>query len=279
MLLPLASPAWAQAPASAPPSNGDEPEMMTSSEPPDAELVAPYVEPDLEWWPWLATVPLLATSLAIDLTVSSDTGRWRYVGPVDRAFESWARDTVDGRHRAALASDFFLFSSAAAPVADAILWSQNGTRRSRVTYRLLTMDSLAFAFQGLLVVGTKHAVRRPRPYDVRCTADPEYDPACNSSSRFQSFLSGHAASAFTGAALVCVHQRLRGRTPLGYIECIATLATASFAGALRIVSDRHYVSDVLGGAVIGFLSGYLLPLILYPRALPPPILEPHATAW
>lgn len=253
--------------------------MLSPTERPAEDFVAPYVEPDLEWWPWLATVPLLGGSLAIDLAVSTDSGRWRRVGPLDRAFESWARDSIDGRDRAALASDFFLFSSAAAPVADAILWSQAGTRRSRVTYRLLTMDSLAFAFQGLLTVGTKHVVRRPRPYDVPCTDDPEYDPSCDSSSRFQSFISGHTSAAFTGAALVCAHQRLRGRTPLGHIECIATLATASFAGALRIVSERHYVSDVIGGAIIGFISGYLLPLLLYPRALPPPILEPHATAW
>ena len=235
-------------------------------------------DPDLEWWPWLATVPLLATTLVVDVAVPSDAPRWSRFGPMDRAFSSWARDTIEGRRRAARASDIFLLATAAAPLVDAISWNQAGTSRSRVTYRLLTVDSLGFALQGLLSVSLKHALRRPRPYVASCEADPAHDPGCDSSSRFQSFTSGHAAAAFTGAALVCAHQRLRGRTLLGHIECATALAFASFTGALRIVAERHYVSDVIGGALIGLISGYLLPLLLYPRQLPAPRGE-QPTAW
>ncbi|MBO6941030.1 MAG: phosphatase PAP2 family protein [Deltaproteobacteria bacterium] len=233
-------------------------------------------DPDLEWWPWLVSVPLAAMALTIDVTVPSDSPRWTPNGPIDRGFESWIRPTIDGRRRAAHASDFFLFAAAAAPVADAISWHAKGTRHSRVTYRLLTADALAFSFQALVTVSLKHAVRRPRPYVEPCEADPTHDPGCDSGSRYQSFTSGHTSASFTGAALVCAHQRLRGWSVIGYVECAGALALASFASTLRIVSERHYASDVIGGAIIGFISGYLLPLLLYPRALPPRRIAPRA---
>ena len=45
------------------------------------------------------------------------------------------------------------------------------------------------------------------------------------------------------------------------------LLAASITGALRIVGEQHYFSDVLAGAVSGFLSGFMVPVFVYPRAL------------
>lgn len=74
----------------------------------------------------------------------------------------------------------------------------------------------------------------------------------DSSSR-NSFPSGHTATAFTGAELM--------RIEYGNWIGLAGYLVAGTVAALRIYNDRHWLSDVLGGAGIGILSariGYWL---------------------
>jgi PAP2 superfamily len=59
----------------------------------------------------------------------------------------------------------------------------------------------------------------------------------------QSFPSGHAASAFAGAAFI----QMRYGWHLG----LPAYAVAAFVGYSRVESKRHYTSDVLAGAAIG----------------------------
>ena len=233
----------------------------------------------LESWPWAVSVPLLAGALVLEATTRPSEARWNNEGPVDRAFGGWIRDTRAGRSRADLASDLFLYAMFAAPVIDAIAW-RTGVSPSRDTYRLLAGDTLAFAAETFLVVATKNGFRRARPFDRGCREDEQYDPGCGSDSRYRAFISGHTAAAFTGASLVCAHQRLRGQSALGRIECVGSLLLASLTGALRIVGAKHYASDVAVGAVIGFLSGFILPVFVYPRHLPQrPAPRTTATLW
>src|SRR5207237_184848 len=67
------------------------------------------------------------------------------------------------------------------------------------------------------------------------------------------FFSGHTSTAFTMAAGLCVqHSRLEiYGGAADKIVCPAALAVAATTGLLRIVSDRHWTSDVLGGAIFG----------------------------
>lgn len=64
-----------------------------------------------------------------------------------------------------------------------------------------------------------------------------------------SFPSGHSAQAFLAAAMI---QKEFGSKSIWYP--IAAYAVASSVGALRIVNNKHYTSDVLVGAGIGILS-------------------------
>jgi len=240
---------------------------------------APLLENEddtLDWWPWALSVPLFAMSLTIEATVNVDGSGWARVGPIDEAFRPWVRDTREGRERADLASDVFLYSLFAAPVLDAVLW-RDGPSPSRDAYRLITTDALAFSAQTLVVVATKIGFRRARPYDEGCRGDPDYAPECDSDSRYRGFISGHTSASFTGASLVCAHQRLRGLSAVGRVECVASLVLASLTGALRMVSERHYVSDVIAGAAVGFLAGFVFPVYVYPRKLPRPESAPVIT--
>lgn len=77
-------------------------------------------------------------------------------------------------------------------------------------------------------------------------------------SSYNSFPSGHAATAFAAAELL--NQEFKAQTPwIGY----AGYAIASATGILRMYNNRHWVSDVVAGAGFGMLSTKLTYLI-YP---------------
>lgn len=65
----------------------------------------------------------------------------------------------------------------------------------------------------------------------------------------ESFPSGHTSFSFMGATFL---QNRYGRK-FG----IPAYAAATFVGYSRVVSDKHFVEDVIAGAAIGYLSSYL----------------------
>lgn len=112
----------------------------------------------------------------------------------------------------------------------------------------------------------KTAVGRARPFERDCAADPQR-PGCSDPDRFGSFYSLHTGMAFTSAGFSCAMHLSKGlyADPAADIaSCGASVAMAATTGMLRIVSDRHYLTDVLVGAVIGFLVGYVVPLAIIP---------------
>lgn len=78
-------------------------------------------------------------------------------------------------------------------------------------------------------------------------------------STFNSFPSAHTATAFAAAEFM--HQELKDKS-VWYSITGYTLATAT--GALRMLNDRHWLSDVFVGAGIGLLSTKVT-YLLYPR--------------
>ncbi len=62
-----------------------------------------------------------------------------------------------------------------------------------------------------------------------------------------SFPSGHTADSF--AAATFIQQRY------GWKWAIPAYIGATFVGYSRVVSDKHYLEDVLAGAAIGIISG------------------------
>jgi membrane-associated phospholipid phosphatase len=59
-----------------------------------------------------------------------------------------------------------------------------------------------------------------------------------------------------------VHQ-LFGDPFADAVTCGVTLASAGAVGMLRIVSQKHYVTDVLTGAAVGTASGLGIPWLLH----------------
>lgn len=103
------------------------------------------------------------------------------------------------------------------------------------------VTATSYAAMGVLVNTAKYTIREPRP------DRPEARNA---------FPSGHTATAFMGAELV--------RREYGGWWGAGAYAIATTTALMRIYNDRHWTSDVLGGAAIGILSAdigfWLLPL-------------------
>jgi membrane-associated phospholipid phosphatase len=98
---------------------------------------------------------------------------------------------------------------------------------------------LAFVAAGLIEFGLKYVVGRPRPAGAGALLGPELD----------SFPSGHATSVFAVAtALGASYPALRW--PL--------FALASAIALGRVYLGRHYLSDVIAGALIGLAIASLV---------------------
>jgi len=63
-----------------------------------------------------------------------------------------------------------------------------------------------------------------------------------------SFPSGHTSAAFHGAAFI--------QKRYGWKYAIPAYIGATFVGYSRVYAQKHYVEDVVAGAVIGILSSY-----------------------
>ncbi len=132
----------------------------------------------------------------------------------------------------------------------AVGWYAERPRLSEASW----FASWTFLIAGSLEFALKHLVGRPRPDSGAMSMlpiGPSYTP------NFDSFPSGHATSVFAVAcAFSYFYPRLRW--PL-YLLAICI----SFG---RLYLDRHYVSDVLAGALIGITVTTVL--LQYKDSLP-----------
>ncbi len=124
-----------------------------------------------------------------------------------------------------------------APLATQLGMHAFGVRgRSRSTAELLTADALSTAIVLGVVTATKDIARVRRP----------------DGSAYNSFPSGHTAMAFASATML--HHEYGERYP--WISAVGYLSAAG-TGIGRILNNRHWIGDVVTGAVVGTISAEL----------------------
>jgi membrane-associated phospholipid phosphatase len=190
----------------------------------------------------------------------------------DRAvlFDEPARDALRAESSARrsaydLASNVTQYSSVAFVAFDAFGFAWASERSPHVARELFWMDAEAYAVTLLVTNLTKRLAVRRRPYAAPCSNDSSYVGHCGSREENLSFFSGHSAISGTSAGLACAqHQYLRLYGGAGdALACGGALAAMTATGLLRIASDNHWASDVAVGYLVGFASGYGLPLLLH----------------
>lgn len=171
-------------------------------------------------------------------------------------------DTDDAVHtsfspRAAQISDGILAAAVAAPV----VYLTGGTIEDADGDRLLIYGE-SLAVNLALFEGAKHLVQRPRPYLYATSPAVARYAADQGDDAYQSFYSGHAATAFcaatAGAYLVAASAGTSGQRALAWG---GGFAAAAAAANLRVRAGKHFYSDVVIGALVGVAVGYAVPAL------------------
>ena len=104
---------------------------------------------------------------------------------------------------------------------------------------------IAHGITALVVNGLKHLIGRPRPKFMH-SGDWQFTPSLTSG--LDSFPSGHAAATFAVATVLA--RRFPAFGPI-------VLGVALFVALSRVLRGSHFPTDVVGGAILGALSGSL----------------------
>jgi hypothetical protein len=218
-------------------------------------------------------VATLAVVTGYLVVASPEQPGWRGTNRFDDGVRRALRSTgPTGRYVAARASDAIVTALMLNALAIDPAVALGPDKSTDVAQQIFAIDAeslvMSLALQTLLV----DAVGRERPFGRLCDT-PQGDPGlCAAKGRYRSFYSGHTTMAFTSAALACT---THGELALYHgawdgFACGAAMTLAATVGALRIVADRHYASDVLTGAAIGLFSGLAVPRLLHYRDEGPP---------
>jgi len=120
-----------------------------------------------------------------------------------------------------------------APIVSVFAFSNLGVKAKHTVKERLIIGATAYAIMGALVNGVKYTAKIQRP----------------DSSAFNSFPSGHTATAFMGVEILWQEYKDEN-VWVG----ISGYAIATTVATLRLYNNRHWIGDVLGGAGIGILS-------------------------
>ena len=145
----------------------------------------------------------------------------------DKVRNHWGNDGIN-----CSADDYIQYLPVATHVG-MVLGGMKG--RSKNRWNALVADAMAAAMMAGVVNGMKYSINRTRPNDAS-----------------NSFPSGHTATAFMGATLLA-HEY--GHRSVWIPICGYTVASS--VAVMRVLNNRHYVSDVIVGAAIGILTAEL----------------------
>ncbi len=135
-----------------------------------------------------------------------------------------------------------------APAVTLLAMKAAGVKGNSSWGKMLTADAFSTLLMAAAVNGMKYTIRLKRP---------------DGSSR-NSFPSGHTATAFLTATLL--HKEYGERYP--WISAAGYTVAAS-VGGMRMLNNRHWMSDVLAGAGIGIMAGefgYWLSDLVFPSS-------------
>ncbi|NIO49271.1 MAG: phosphatase PAP2 family protein [Candidatus Aminicenantes bacterium] len=176
------------------------------------------------------------------LNLSAVIGAGLLLYAVDQDIQQWVQD-----HRNSSSEDIFraithlgngyvLIGLMTALYVSGEVSDNNSLRKTA----LLSLES--WLTKGIIIRGLKSVVGRARPWTGE--SSHSFHPF-STKSRFASFPSGHASSAFAVATVIAEQSKK------AYIDILA-YSLATLVAISRIHIDKHWASDILVGSAIGY---------------------------
>jgi membrane-associated phospholipid phosphatase len=212
-----------------------------------------------------STVPLVFSG-----SLARDTCRWcdGPIGTPVNGVDDWFHDrlTATGfsRTQANTMSSVLAYGLMPAAAVGTTLFATGPHATSGAGLRNLVILAETVAVAETLTETIKISTARQRPYvhyqHLGTPGGPPSDLPVPSTEANLSFPSGHTslvAAVGTSAAMLATLEDSPAAPWLWGATGVATVAT----GTLRMISESHYLSDVLAGAAIGAACGVLVPLL------------------
>ena len=196
----------------------------------------------------------LANTTVLKSTFTASDCRWCEPPGFDKS----ARDAVvwNDAKRAGFLSDMDAYVLAPAIGFTLLIISDRDASWSRLIDDIIPVAETVAVSQ-VLVQAIKFATARTRPY--KYFNNPTYPNA--SSEDLLAFPSGHASLGFAitaSAGMIC-HWRHYWTEPYVWGTGIALSLSTEY---LRMAADRHWMSDVVVGGLVGLGSGLLIPRLM-----------------
>lgn len=183
----------------------------------------------------------------------------RLNGNIINRFDKPAINYLSAKH-----SEFSDYSRAALVLSPSIIMlhqSKNFRFKNSFTLGIIYLESM-LCLKGLNDI-VKNLTARPRPflYNPDLSVQERYD-YLETTSSYGSFFSGHTSTAFLSAVFLSkTFTDIYGKSAWNAVIWTASLSAASITGYCRVAAGEHFPTDVLTGAIIGSLFGYIFPII------------------
>jgi hypothetical protein len=162
--------------------------------------------------------------------------------------------TYNWSPRAADWSDILLITSVASPL---LLFTSSAVRDDAGTYTTMYLQNILTTYSVSHL--PKAMFRRYRPYSYNNEVE---DSIRSRQGATLSFFSAHTSVSFASAVFLSVtFNKYNPNSNLTPYIWGTSLIIASAVGYLRYASGNHFPSDIITGAIVGSVVGFLIPLI------------------
>ncbi len=213
----------------------------------------------------VATIAAGAGTLTLLMLKPPQNPRWEGGILFDDAVRSRLRlSSESARQQARSLGDLPYFAAPVIPLLiDPLVaaWLVRGDTKAAVNLGAVGLE--AFSYAGLASFVSTRISRRERPDSSECRR--QY-PARDCEMDTEAFYSGHTTIAAASAGIVCANHRvmpLWGSAAADVGACALATSGAIATGVSRLISDRHYATDVIAGFGFGFGFGYAIPTLLH----------------
>lgn len=145
--------------------------------------------------------------------------------------------------------------------ADALLAGRNGALSEVPVDYLIIAESLVAA--SVVTQAVKFTAGRERPF-VHVLPPDQKGSTPHPEDNDVSFFSGHTESTFALTVAAGTVAELRGYEGRWLIWAVG-LPLSALTGYLRMAADKHYLTDVLTGALVGTVVGFAIPAVFHGR--------------